>query len=317
MDGIVDRGPECIGVAIDPGKPCELALRYASFLAAWHGAELVLLTAGPVEGAGAAAVGEAAGRLAELAAGLEPEPGWRPGATAYRLRPFGVDPGRRQPRTTELPARAPAAEALRAAARNEDVDLLVVPRGVCWAGALYPLESIAERLALGTSVPVLAVPETGSPGVVAPRPTIVVPALSAENAPACLSWAFSFSDRLEGRVAVVPAGGDAAAALERLRRALGRIRTDLVVTTAEERDVAGARRLSHVVAGLLRTAPCPVLVLPPGYRAAPPEPVADRTCPPLRRPRSTGAGSSPTSVRWHLRTSRVERRPTDGRMAGR
>jgi nucleotide-binding universal stress UspA family protein len=314
---MVDRGPQCIGVAIDPVKPCEPALRYASFLAAWHGAELVLLTAGPVEGAAADALGEAAGRLAELAAGLEPEPGWRAGATAYRLRPFGGGPGRRQPRTTEMPARSPVAEALRAAARSQDVDLLVVPRGVCWSGALYPLESIAERLALGSSVPVLAVPETGSPAVVGPRPTIVVPALSAESAPACLRWAFSFSDRLEGRVAVVPAGGDAAAALVRLRRALGRIRTDLVVTTAEERDAAGARRLSHVVAGLLRTAPCPVLVLPPRRRAAMPEPGDDGTCPPPRRPRSTGAGSSPTSVRWHLRTCRVERRPTDGWMAGR
>lgn len=313
MDEFLDRGPTCIGVAIDPGKPCELALRYAAFLAAWHGAELVLITSSPVQGREAVALEGAARRLGELAAGLEPEPGGRDGTRAFRLRPAGCEVRRVRADSTRALGTASVPVALRAAAEAEGVDLLVMPRGVCWAGALYPLESVAERVVRASEVPVLIVPETGARGSVGPRPTVVVPAIATDRVRGCLDRAFSFSDRLEGRVAVVPAGGDGYAALRRLRRALVRLGTDLVVTAAEARRVGGTRTLSHVVAGLVRTAPCPVLVLPLPWAAA-----AHADGPAPRTARQGGSesdrtGSSPTSVRWHLRTSSVQRRPTDER----
>jgi nucleotide-binding universal stress UspA family protein len=317
VDDLIATIPTCIGVAIDPERPCDLTLRYAAFLAAWHGAELAVLTAGPVQGTAAAALEEVAGRLGELAAGLEPDNGRR-GGRAYRLRPYGGEIRLARRSSTAAPASTSVPDALRASAAAEGVELLVVPRGVCWGGALFPLESVAERVSRSSPVPVLVAPETGAPIAVGPRPTIVVPALTADTASTCLGWAFSFSDRLDGRVAVVPAAGEERAVLARLRRALERLRPDLVVAPRLEREVGGTPALAHVLAGLVRSAPCPVLVVPPRVETSRP---ASRGSRPARasgdRSRGADAGSSPTSVRWHLRTARIERRPTDGRRVGR
>lgn len=318
MNGEVAASPTCVGVALDPGKPCETALRYGAFLAAWHGADLVVLTTGPVDGSRAVSLTDAALRLRELAAGFELGTHSRRDGSSPRLRPVGREARQRRTAPNGPSGRYSVAAALRATARTEGADLLVLPRGVCWAGELYLMESVAERVILGASVPALVVPDTGTHARVGTRPTIVVPALAPNTIGRCLTWAFSFADRLEGRVAVVPAADEPGVALVRLRRVLARLAPDLLVVPAQARSVAGSPALSHVVAGLVRTAPCPVLVLPPSMpgRSAGALKVAE---PSVTRPAGTRTPAAwpARSVLWHVRRSAVELRREDSPGLGR
>lgn len=306
MNGEVTASPTCVGVALDPGKPCEAALRYGAFLAAWHGAELVVLTAGSSEGSPAISLADVVQRLEELAAGFEVGPTSSSGGGSPRLRPVGREPRQRRAPANGAPGPFSVAGMLHAAAHAEGADFLVLPRGVCWAEGLYLMESVAERVILDATVPALVVPETRARATVGMRPTIVVPALAPATVGWCLTWAFSFADRLDGRVAVVPAADEPGAALVRLRRALGRLAPDLLILPVDERTVAGSRALSHVVAGLVRTAPCPVLVLPSTVPGVPARPGSRASLMTPGDPRAS-AESTTTSVRWHVRSSSVRR----------
>jgi nucleotide-binding universal stress UspA family protein len=308
--------PGRIGIGIDPHAPADAALRFGAFLAGAYGAELVLVAAGDPSGAHEVAVEAAASRLSGLAAGLTPG-GVPRGRSGYRyLHPFGVEwPPSRASHGTG-PERASVPETLRQAVRRNDLDLLVLPRGVRWAERLYLMESVAERVAAHSHTPVLAVPDSGREPRVGPRPTVVVVERPGGFSPEARMWARSLAERLSARVTVAVAGLEGAGSLETVRTLARRTRADLIVMESLPREARGRRSLPHVAAGLLRTAACPVLLLPIQAPRERPVRLAKRAA---RRTATLwgieAAGSSPTVPRWHIRTSTIQRLPTDSRAA--
>ncbi len=268
--------PGRIMVAIEPGGEGTGPVRLADVLAASYGSELLTLTVPDPE----------VGRL---------------------LRP---------------PWSAGAPRALCRAARRADADLLVIGRGVGWADRLYLLESVAERVAAAAVLPVLVVPESEVATRVPSRPTILVAAPAGATSPACLDWGRSLAQRLSGRVEVVGIEDEGRpSALEGLRTAATRFDASLIVLSPlpglRSRQPPGTlSRLSLVAAGLCRTAPCPVLLVPATRRIH--RPLAGLALETDAAEAEVGSvgGASPTPVRWHLRTRPVQRRPTDSEAPG-
>lgn len=295
--------PTCLALAVDPSDPDRPGLRHACFLASASGAELVVLVIGSTrtgEGQDEDAAAEllaAARRMASVPVRVRVPPALPAGAERAHGPPA-------RSRTGDCGARPPGVERrILAPAGRAGARLLVMPRGERWSGALYLLLSVAERVIDGASFPVLVVPDRDDRArlTVAAQPRILM--LEPGDGPSsveCFLWAAGLARPLEGAVLTASPGPEAREG-DGLPSLVARHGADLVVVPRDgpDRGGPGARSLSGLASAAVRTAPCPVLVVPRSRQAA--------------GSALAGRGPLPTARRRTLRTGTVEARPTDGR----
>lgn len=267
--------PARIALAVDPSDPARPGLRHACFLASATGADLVLLPIGTTRGDGDAYRSRDGDTAAELAAAARRMasvpirvrvPAALPVDDARGHRPRGRSRGR-------VPGARPSSvvRSILSRTRRAGAQVLVMPRGERWAGALYLLQSVAERVIARASLPVLVVPDRSDRdrATVAPDPRILLleprdPGSRLE----CLRWAAVLAHPLEATVLSARPGAEPPAG-HGLRTFIGRHGADLVVVAGGEPGWGGgaAGLPSDLVSAAVRTAPCPVLVVP-GSRSA-------------------------------------------------